>query len=766
MKVGSSARGGQITCPAPGAHLSFVGAWDNVRGSQGDAIMSLRKCVWSLLGTSIALFGASAGARAQDEAFSMAQALDYPFESELVAAERAPVIAWVRNLAGARNVWTAAAPGFPPIPVTRFSKDDGQELTQPTFSPDGRWLVFVRGGDHDANWPAAGNLPPNPDSSTTAPDVAIWVAAIPGGQAARLTEGDAPAISAKGVLAYLKDGQVWTASLDGKGKPARLFFDRGRDSQLTWSPDGSALAFSSDRGDHGFIGVYRGKDSPITWLAPSTNRDLSPRWSPSGQRVAFVRLQGDGGPPEPWLSESPHPWSIWTADVSTGEGRRAWKSPTSAEGSFPDVAGGANLLWGEGDRLVFLAEVDGWEHLYRVSAEGGAPILLTPGAFMVEDVALSADRRSVIYSANTGAAVDDSERRHLFSVSLGGSTPTQVTNGETSEWRVAPVSDGHIVFVEASPQRAPGIALTSADGSGRRTLNDGGAPSDFPGATFVTPRPVVFKAADGLTVHGQVFERNADRTNKPGVIFVHGGPPRQMLLGWHYMDYYSNAYAVNQYLAAHGFAVLSVNYRLGIGYGRAFQHPARAGPQGASEYQDILAGARFLQTTPGIDGSRIGIWGGSYGGYLTGLALARNSDVFKAGVDLHGVHDWSRDISREAPAPYLRHEQGDRAQAMATAFAASPDAAVATWRSPVLLIQGDDDRNVDFQQTVDLARRLETQGVAYEELVIPDEIHGFLRHASWLKADTAAAAFLERELKRPKNGRLDPSDSGISSTSP
>ena len=728
--------------------------------------MPFRHCSTLVLGAIAALLAPLAHAGPRGAAFTMTQALDYPFESDVVAAKDAPAIAWIRNLGGIRNVWTAKGPAFAPSRVTCFAKDDGQELSQPTFSPDGRWLVFVRGGDHDANWPAAGNLPPDPDSSTTAPEVAIWAALLPGGAPARLTEGDGPAISAKGILAYLKDGQVWTTALDGKGKPERLFFDRGHDSQLVWSPDGSTLAFVSNRGDHGFIGLYHSKDMPLVWLAPSTNKDFSPRWSPDGNRIAFVRLRGDGGPPEPWLSDVPHPWSIWAADATTGEGRSVWKSPTTAEGSFPDVAGGANLFWTADDRLVFLAELDGWEHLYSVSAAGGAPALLTPGDFMIEDVGLSADKQSVIYSANSGLTAGDSERRHLFSVPVNSGQPKELTRGETLEWTPAATSDGRVAFIEASAQRPPGIGLVQADGSGQRTLNDEGPPVGFPQDDFVTPRPVSFMAADRTIVHGQLFRRPAQGKSQPGVIFAHGGPPRQMMLGWHYMDYYSNAYAVNQYLAAHGFTVLAVNYRLGIGYGRAFQHPDKAGPQGASEYQDVVAGARFLQATPGVDASRIGIWGGSYGGYLTGLALARNSDVFKAGVDLHGVHDWSRDISRNAPAPYLGFEQGDRAQAMATAFVSSPDADVSTWRSPVLLIQGDDDRNVDFQQTVDLARRLEAQGVRYEELVLPNEIHGFLRHASWLKADVATAAFLERELAPAINVRGNAPDSVVSSAKP
>src|SRR5262249_44754985 len=158
-------------------------------------------------------------------------------------------------------------------------------------------------------------------------------------------------------------------------------------------------------------------------------------------------------------------------------------------------------------------------------------------------------------------------------------------------------------------------------------------PGTFPATHLVTPEPVTFKSGDGLEIHGQLFKAAGAELRRPALVYVHGGPPRQMLLGFHYMDYYANDYALNQYLASRGFIVLSVNYGLGIGYGFAFHNPERAGQRGASEYLDVAAAGRYLQTRPDIDARRIGIWGGSYGGYLVALALGRNSDIFAAGVD-------------------------------------------------------------------------------------------------------------------------------------
>ena len=140
---------------------------------------------------------------------------------------------------------------------------------------------------------------------------------------------------------------------------------------------------------------------------------------------------------------------------------------------------------------------------------------------------------------------------------------------------------------------------------------------------------------------------------------------------------------------------------------------------------------------------RIGLWGGSYGGFLTAMGLARNSDIFKSGVDFHGVHDWATFLPMWAENP---DAAPDVKEARDLAFKSSPVASVAAWRSPVLFVHGDDDRNVPFQQTTDLVEKLHAQNVDLEELVFPDEIHDLLRSRSWIRAYKATAQFFDRKL--------------------
>jgi dipeptidyl aminopeptidase/acylaminoacyl peptidase len=266
----------------------------------------------------------------------------------------------------------------------------------------------------------------------------------------------------------------------------------------------------------------------------------------------------------------------------------------------------------------------------------------------------------------------------------------------------------------------------------------------FPETGLVEPQQVIFSGADGMRIHGQLFlppNLNSGE-RRPAIIFFHGGSRRQMLLGWHYRGYYHNAYAFNQYMATRGYVVLSVNYRSGIGYGMEFREALNYGPRGASEFNDVTGAGLYLQGRADVDPARIGLWGGSYGGYLTALGLARASDLFAAGVDLHGVHDWNVIIRNFASG----YDPTARTEYARLAFESSPMASIDDWRSPVLLIHGDDDRNVPFSESVDLAESLRDRGVEFEQLIFPDEVHGFLLHRNWLAAYRAAADFFDRHL--------------------
>jgi len=385
-------------------------------------------------------------------------------------------------------------------------------------------------------------------------------------------------------------------------------------------------------------------------------------------------------------------------------------------------------------------ERDDYQHLYSLTTDGATsqPRQLTNGECEVEEPSATADGAWVYFSSNCS----DIDRKHIWRARVDGSaTAEQVTQGASIEYAPA-VSGSHVFFLRADAIRPPAPALMSLAGKSTTVRGAPSLPAGFPTSALVEPQQVTFKAADGMTIHGQLFvPKNATRA--PGVIFTHGGPSRQMVLGWHPRGYYTRAYAMNQYLASKGYVVLSVNYRGGVGYGRLFREAPSRGRQGASEYQDVVAGAKYLQGLSTVDPQRIGLWGGSYGGYLTALGMGRNPEIFKSGVDLHGVHDMNTSLS----APQLAAGR-ETDSIMARVRAASPVCCIADIRGPILLIQGDDDRNVSFSQTVSFAQMLRNANKPYELMVFPDEVHDFLRWSNWLKVYRASAEFFDRTLMR------------------
>jgi len=684
-------------------------------------------------------------AAAQEKSFTIEQALSAPFTSDLIASPAKGRLAWTANINGRRNLWIAerGGNGYVSRQITHYSDDDGMEINTPKWTPDGAAIIYVRGsGAQDVGHPT-----PNPAGFPMGAKQQLFVVAVSGGEPRLLAEGHAPAVAPDGKsVAYISKGQLWSIRLDdAAAKPQQLLETRGSVQSLRWSPDGARLAFVSNRGDHSFIAVYDAASGAVTYLDASTDLDSNPTWSPDSMRIAFLRVPPDKDAPLFVAHRTALPWSIRVADVATGAGHEMFHAAEGQGSVYYETDPSDQLYWTAGDRIVFPWERDGWMHFYDVPVTGGQPVSLTPGDFEVEHVSLSFDRKTLVFDSNQ----NDIDRRHIWRVRFNADGSNHaiesVTSGSGIETQPVASSDGTIVVLR-SDARVP-IRAAMVAGNALVDLAPRAVPADFPGAKFVEPRQVIFPAADGLEIHGQLFLPAGIKAGerRPALVFFHGGSMRQMLLGWHYMEYYSNAYAMNQYLASLGYIVLSVNYRSGIGYGLNFREALNYGASGASEFNDVMGAGLYLKSRPDVDGSRIGSWGGSYGGYLTALALARASSLFAAGVDMHGVHDWNLELPTFSPN-YDPREHADIAR---LAFESSPISSVSTWRSPVLLIHGDDDRNVPFAETELLVDALRRQKVDFEEIVFPDEVHDFLLRRDWVRAYSASADFFNRKLAMP-----------------
>lgn len=672
--------------------------------------------------------------------FTIEQVLSAPFPTELKASPTGNKMAWVFNQQGSRNIFMAEAPDFKPVKITNYEGDNGQEINSVSFTPDGNSIIFIRGGANNA----AGEIP-NPIQLQEGVERAIWIIGTDGKNLRKIANGTYPKISPKGeTLAYLSGGQIFTIRLDSiKAVGKKLFQSRGTQNSIRWSPDGSQIVFVSSRGDHSFIGVCDVAQKSIRFLDPSVDQDSDPVWSPDGKSLAFIRVPFAKDALIFGPERASNPWSIRIVEVQTGKGREVWKAKAGRGSVF--FSGGLvaenHLFWTSENAIIFPYEGDGWHHLYSISPNGGEAKLLTPNDGEVEYAMLSTDKKSIIYNANIG----DIDRRHLWQVSPSGGIAKQISTGQGIEWLPTQLANGQIACLRSEAKTPARPSIIQTDGK-MKDFTSEMISGDFPSTQLIQPQAVMLTAADGMKIPAQLFlPKNHKAGDKhPAAIFFHGGSRRQMLLGFNYGEYYHKAYAMNQYLASQGYVVLAVNYRSGIGYGMEFREALNYGATGASEYNDVVGAGLFLKNREDVDGSKIGLWGGSYGGYLTALGLARASDLFAVGVDIHGVHDWNTTTKNFIPS----YDSNKRAEWAKVAFQSSPMNFVDTWKSPVLLIHGDDDRNVPFAESVTLAEALRKNNVYFEQLIFPDEVHSFLLHQNWVNAYKASSTFFDKFLKK------------------
>src|SRR5260370_31970148 len=243
------------------------------------------------------------------------------------------------------------------------------------------------------------------------------------------------------------------------------------------------------------------------------------------------------------------------------------------------------------------------------------PVLLTSTDGLIENqtsVALSADQKTFYYCTNA----KDIERRHIWAVPVQGGTPVRITTGDGVETYPTPLASGkYLATLSADWNMPQSVGVWKLEADAKQRIVFPASMPGFPKSEHVKPEIVITKADDGLEIHNQLFlpKDLKPGERRPAIVFVHGGPPRQMLPAYHYMQFYHWAYGINQWLANQGYIVMSINYRLGVGYGRSFRQNADGGANGNAEYKDVLARGKYLQTRPDVDPNLRRIWGLSHG---------------------------------------------------------------------------------------------------------------------------------------------------------
>src|SRR2546423_6687396 len=389
-------------------------------------------------------------------------------------------------------------------------------------------------------------------------------------------------------------------------------------------------------------------------------------------------------------------------------------------------------------RVYFVSERDGWAHLYTVNADGGEPVQLTSGKFEVSDVRLSADKTKFYFTSSEGSLFE----RHLYSMPLDGGARTRLTTMPGNNQVDVSPDETALAVVRSYSNSPPELSLqpnrpatsTNATPPANSQASDSQSPEvkqvtnsplpEFFDSNWIDPPVVSFRARDGATVYGRLYKPASFRRGGPAVIFVHGAGYLQDVTQW-WSSYYRE-YMFHHILMERGFTVLSTDYRGSAGYGRdwrtgIYRH------MGGKDLDDHVDAVRYLVNEHGVDPRRVGIYGGSYGGLMTPMAMVCKPDIFSAGAALRPVTDWAH-YNHPYTSNILNNPQDDPEAYRRS----SPIYFAAGLKGTLLICHGMVDTNVNFQDTVRLVERLiELRKENWEVASYPVEDHTFDRADSW-----------------------------------
>jgi dipeptidyl aminopeptidase/acylaminoacyl peptidase len=387
-------------------------------------------------------------------------------------------------------------------------------------------------------------------------------------------------------------------------------------------------------------------------------------------------------------------------------------------------------------RVWYASEASGYTHLYSANVDGSAKQTLTSGTWEVEQASLSPDGATfLLHTSEESPFV-----RHAYRMPVTGGTRTKLTREHGGHTVVMSPDGTRMADVFSMSNRPPELFVASADGSGAAARTQSTSEA-FRAATWIKPAIVKIPASDGVAVPARIYRPQdvGATANGAAVIFVHGAG---YLHNVHdYWSSYAREYMFHHLLMSKGYVVLDIDYRASAGYGRDWR-TAIYRHMGGRDLQDHVDGSRYLQKEFGINAERIGIYGGSYGGFMTLMALFNAPKEFGAGAALRSVTDWSH-YNEGYTGGILNHPQDDT-----LAFRrSSPIYFAQNLEDPLLMAHGMIDTNVHFQDIVRLTQRfIELGKTGWELAVYPVEDHGFTRPDSWTDEYTRILSLFDRTI--------------------
>ncbi len=655
-------------------------------------------------------------------------------------------IAWIDYHNGQYELFVQDIPAGERMQVLTSEGDEGQPLRIIEMSLSGRFLLLTRGNfSDDAPCPNPRQYVQPPSGQMQVVDLEQQKIAISLGEITTAT------LSPKDhAVVWTNKGTVYSQGFEEE-KPRILFSVRGQVTSLNWAPDGRHIAFICQRKERTLLGLFSVGSARIQWVSPGFDRDATPCWSPDSRHLAFLRFQGPAMDVARRLfSHHADNFAIMLADFDNGTVLNIWETGHEEHAGLSLQYGDRPLCWLNDNSLLFSHDNSGWDHIYLFELSSLQGYAITEGSWLVQDYSASSDGRFLAYSHNRSGRhhytldVLDMQKKTLLDLPLD--TGRQY-------WRpTLNHNNNYLIFMSGNISTPCNLSYVDLTSKIINSLTPSDNYSTSMAHLFTPPVREIIKSSDARLFHAQIFKPSG-RGPHPAIINVHGGPWLQSLPGFHPMLGMSFQYAFCQLLTQCGYLVMDINYRGGSGYGKQFRQAEERGWDGARDYLDVQSAGHWLARQAEVDRSHIGIIGASWGGYLSAMALAQDSSLFRAGVVINGYHSFPRELRRPHWGSSLFNCRAGEIATEGIARAkiaeeSSPWGWLDHWMSPVLLIHGDDDRKVSFEESQHLAHALRSHSVDVESLALPGEGHDFLLHDTWLQIGRKVLDFLKKHLQK------------------